>query len=168
MESKTLERWSKELARRSSRRDMTKAAGMGGLGLILVGLMRGQPGAAQGDLPTECAFEIEAAVATGDNAGAVARGRVSFDLQNDWRFENGRYEPELGKPLDLIGTVRGNAIDLRIERPDARPMILHGVGAFPLSTCVGDVAGSFGDLETGELGYWRGFDLVKGDGNATT
>lgn len=155
MESNKFDRFSRVLARRSSRRQMTRIVGAGGVGMLVssrVGLDRAAAQIAE----SVCRIEVNAAVVVGNDPGRDWSGEIELRMRSDGSIESGVLHAQGGNAIEVVGEQLGHSLSLRAGAGGDAPTVFAGIGRMPIEQCAGAVDGTFADTKSGELGIWTG------------
>jgi hypothetical protein len=143
---------SRSIAARSSRRNALKGLGGAGLsgGLLATFGLRSVR-AANGD---PCSYGFSAVVAAGPDEETTYEGELSFTIGPDGAIDEGSLKTEDGKTHKLVGQANGRALNLRIDLGDDQVLALTGTGTLDLLLCRGEIDGTFGGPNPGDVGTW--------------
>lgn len=153
MKSDRFDEWSRDRARRLTRRQALGSAGLGGLGLAISHLWSGGPVRAQTGEPVTCRLMLEAVTSLGPATGTEYSVLLDLTIAADGAVDSGSFTSASGQTVAVTGQTNGRSIDLSIAMPDGGILTLTGVGDQEVSSCWGNALGYFSG-PGGDLGTW--------------
>ncbi len=149
MDSNRFDRWTRNFARRLSRRDALRLAGAGGASAALASTAL--PALAQ----TTCSLQVHGETVTGPSAPGTFDGVLTFTTGDDGVFTQASYTPKGKIDRTATGRATGRAIDFQPALGGKQHISFSGAAEQPLERCQGAVAGVFSGPEPGDLGGWQ-------------
>jgi hypothetical protein len=149
MDPKRFDHWTRNLARRLSRRDALRLAGAGGVTAALASTAL--PALAQ----TTCSLQIHGETVAGPSAPQTYEGVLAFTTGEDGVFTKAVYTPEGRKGRSAAGRATGRAIDFHFTLGDNKFLAFSGAAEQAIESCQGVAAGTFSGPQPGDLGGWQ-------------
>lgn len=149
MDGKRFDNWTRNHARRLSRRDALRLAGAGGASAALA--TRSLETLAQ----TTCTMQMHGETAGGPSAPASYTGVLQFVVGADGALSQASFTPGGGSAAPATGAFVGRAFDLSIDLDANRTLTLSGTAAGKGPTCPSDLAGLLSGPQPGDLGAFQ-------------
>lgn len=149
MDSKRFDNWTRNRARRLSRRDALRLAGAGGASAVLAA--HAPDTLAQ---PT-CTLAVHGETIGGPSSPATYDGTLQFTIGQDGALTQASFTPAGGAPAPASGSLTGRAIDFELTLPGNQVIAFAGAGDQPIAICQGIAAGLFSGPQPGDIGGWQ-------------
>ena len=162
MDANRFDRWTRNFARRLSRRDALRLAGAGGATAVLATHVL--PALAQ----SSCSLQIHGETVAGPSATTAYDGVLAFTIGDDGSFTQATFTPNGGQALPATGRATGRAIDFLITFAGNQLVSFAGAAAQPLENCQDAVAGTFSGPQPGDLGGWQATTAAAASAPAST
>ncbi len=161
MDSNRFDNISRAIAARTTRRDAIRQVGASGMlaaAAGALGINRLSASAQDDDDDTSdadvCTLYFYAETAIGPNKSEIYEGEIDLEIGDDGEIDAGLLRTNDGDEYELVGQATGRAIDLRITLKKGRYLTLTGTAQRDVDRCRGDMEGTFGGPQRGDLGTW--------------
>lgn len=148
MDSKRFGNWTRDRARRLSRRDALRIMGAGSAAVALQSLASttlAQPGGS-------CTYEVS--LTSSLDTGSTVSGILVIDIGEGGAIDTGSLSLSGQAQASVVGQATGPAIDLLASLDGGSILALSGVANTDIAACAAAILGSLANADAEQIGTW--------------